>query len=127
MSEQEKSRVELLRTVLDNCRNYGQQLLGESKCRNMLQASYQVVLPYFPYLEQLKISDSFEIGATEAQISEKEILAFSAWMQHFISSLKSFMVGLGRLDITDLTGELHDPLETIGFYEFYRQARELQY
>lgn len=61
------------------------------------------------------------------EISENDLLAFAVWMQQFIRELKGFVVGIGNLDIRMLTEEVSEELEQSGFYEYYRQAQELEY
>lgn len=93
----------------------------------MFDSSYQKIIPYFQLLSQFKISDKNELIIEQSNIGDKELLAFTVWIQQFIKELKQFMVGLGKLNIETLTEEIKEQLEEIGFYEYYKQATELEY
>lgn len=93
----------------------------------MLEASHQKIIEYFQVLSIFQVSSSNELVINKNHISDKELLAFTVWIQQFIKELKDFMVGLGKFDIETLTGEIKEELEAIGFYEYYKQAMELEY
>ena len=93
----------------------------------MLDSSYEQIRSYFQVLTVFKISQKNELLIGQSNLSDKELLAFTVWIQQFIKELKQFMVGLGKLNIETLTTEIKDQLEEIGFYEYYKQAKELEY
>jgi len=121
------SSPHILQHVYYICYNFSASLIGKKKTREMFDNSYQKIIPYFQLLSQFKISDKNELIIEQDNISDKELLAFTVWIQQFIKELKQFMVGLGKLNIETLTEEIKEQLEEIGFYEYYKQATELEY
>ena len=93
----------------------------------MFDSSYQKINSYFQLLSQFQISEKNELIIEQDNVSDKELLAFTVWIQQFIKELKQFMVGLGTLNIETLTEEIKEQLEEIGFYEYFKQAMELEY
>lgn len=118
---------ELLKKVYSLCFEYAVSLLGKKKSGELLYSSYHTILPYFQTLEKFVPDAHWELDIRIESLSEKELLAFTVWIQQFIRELKNFVVGLGSFNITHLTGEVKEELEQIGFYEYYRQAEELKY
>ncbi len=117
----------LLQHLYTLCYNFSASLIGKKKTRDMLDSSYERISSYFQVLSVFKIADNNELLIEQNNISDKELLAFTVWIQQFIKELKQFMVGLGKLNIETLTTEIKDQLEEIGFYEYYEQAKELEY
>ena len=93
----------------------------------MFDASYQKIKPYFQVLSIFEITNKNELIITQSKITDKELLGFTVWIQQFIKELKQFMVGLGKFNIESITVEIRDELEEIGFYDYYKQAMELDY
>jgi hypothetical protein len=122
-----KISPKLLQHLYTLCYNFSASLIGKKKTREMLDASREQILAYFQVLSVFKISDKNELIVEQESLSDKELLAFTVWIQQFIKELKQFMVGLGKLNIETLTTEIKDQLEEIGFYEYYKQAKELEY
>jgi hypothetical protein len=118
---------QLLQHLYTVCYNFSASLLGKKKTREMLETSYQKILPYFQVLSIFEINSKNELVITQSTISDKELLGFAVWIQQFIKELKNFMVGLGKFNIESITVEIKDELEEIGFYDYYKQAMELDY
>lgn len=118
---------QILQHIYYICYNFSASLIGKNKTREMFDASYQKIVPYFQMLSQFKISEKNELIIEQNDIGENELLAFAVWIQQFIKELKRFMVGLGKLNIESLTEEIKKQLEEISFYEYYKQAMELEY
>jgi len=93
----------------------------------MLKSSHQQILPYFQVLSKFKVTDNNELKIELKNITDKELLGFTVWVQQFIKELRKFMVGLGKLTIESITSEIKDELEEVGFYEYYKQATQLEY
>jgi hypothetical protein len=102
-------------------------LIGIKKSRELLQSSYDIILPYFHSLKHFSVDPNGQLQVRGEEISESELLAFTIWIQQFTRELKSFVVGIGKLDIHTLTAEISEDLEQAGFYEYFRQAAELKY
>lgn len=118
---------QLLQHLYTVCYNFSASLIGKKKTREMLETSYQKILPYFQALSIFEINSKNELKITQSTISDKELLGFTVWIQQFIKELKNFMVGLGKFNIQSITVEIKDELEEIGFYDYYKQAMELDY
>lgn len=118
---------QLLQHLYTVCYNFSASLIGKKKTREMLETSYQKILPYFQALSIFEINNKNELKITQSTISDKELLGFTVWIQQFIKELKNFMVGLGKFNIESITVEIKDELEEIGFYDYYKQAMELDY
>ena len=118
---------QLLQHLYTVCYNFSASLIGKKKTREMLETSYQKILPYFQALSIFEINNKNELKITQSTISDKELLGFTVWIQQFIKELKNFMVGLGKFNIQSITVEIKDELEEIGFYDYYKQAMELDY
>lgn len=118
---------QLLQHLYSLCYNFSASLIGKKKTREMLEESHKKISEYFQVLPIFQISNGNELIIGNKNISDKELLAFTVWIQQFIKELKNFMVGLGKFDIKTLTAEIQDELEAVGFYEYYKQAMELEY
>lgn len=119
--------AELLTTVYRRCFGFAANILGNKKSGELLQSSYKTILQYFHSLQNFSVTEDWRLEISRDEITEKDLLAFAVWMQQFIRELKSFVVGIGNLDIRTLTEEVSKELEQCGFYEYYRQALELEY
>ena len=54
-------------------------------------------------------------------------MGFSIWMHQFIAELKKFMVGIGKVDPKVILGKWGDSLKPTGFFEYFKQAKDLKY
>lgn len=127
MREHKVISPELLTGVYNSCYTYAASLIGNKKSRELLQSSYNTILPYFHSLKKFSVDESGQLRINAAEITDSELLAFTIWIQQLIRELKDYVVGLGSLDIHTLTGEISNDLAEIGFYEYYQQAAELKY
>lgn len=118
---------QLLQHLYTVCYNFSASLIGKKKTREMLDTSYQKIKPYFQVLAKFELTNKNELKITQGTITDKELLGFTVWIQQFIKELKQFMVGLGKFSIESITVEIKDELEEIGFYDYYKQAMELDY
>ena len=48
-------------------------------------------------------------------------------MHQFIVELKKYMVGIGKVDPHIILGKWGDPLKSTGFFEYFTQAKDLNY
>lgn len=126
-SEQNGLSPELLQKTYDLCYHFTASLMGRRKTRQLLDASYHTVLPYFPGLRQFRLDEEGSLQILSPTPGDKELLAFAVWMQQFMKEVKQYMVGLGRLRIEALTEEIRPQLERVGFYEYFYQSAELDY
>lgn len=118
---------QLLQHLYTLCYNFSASLIGKKKTREMLESSYEQILPYFQTLSNFKVTEKNELDIEFKTIGDKELLGFTVWIQQFIKELRHFMVGLGKLTIESITTEIKDELEEVGFYEYYKKAKELEY
>ncbi len=121
------SRPEILQQAFACFNDYVTGIVGPRKAREFCEHSYTTIEKYFRNLSAFEIKPDSGLEVLPAELSEREILAFSVWMQQYLKELKAFMIGLGRVDPVRITIEFRDGLEAIGFYEFFEQARELEY
>ncbi len=119
--------AEILMKTYELCFRYALQLVGPQKAKQIMQNSYQTILPYFHVLKSFKIQTNGHLSVKNKELSENEVVGFAVWMQQFVKELKEFMVGLGKTDIEDITSEIRERLNEIHFYEYYHQAQELEY
>jgi len=119
--------AELVSTVYRRCFGFAASILGNKKSGELLQSGYKTILQYFHSLQNFSVTEDWHLQINCEEISENDLLAFAVWMQQFIRELKNFVVGIGNLDIRMLTEEVSEELEQSGFYEYYRQAQELEY
>jgi hypothetical protein len=127
LSKQKTLEFETLRNLYRLLFNFSSSLIGKNKTRELLDNSYNKILPYFQPLKGYHIDELNDLNLESKIVTEKEFLSFTVWIQQFIKELKNFMVGLSKLEIQTITSEIKDELEEIGFYEFYEQATELEY
>ncbi|HFE64665.1 hypothetical protein B1H10_04905 [candidate division KSB1 bacterium 4484_188] len=106
---------------------YVAEATGKKQALEFARKSHQIIEKYFHNLGNFKISKNGQLQIKAAKLSDKEILAFSVWMQQFLKELKNFMIGLGRVDPKEITRDLQEELKELGFYEFFEQAKELNY
>jgi hypothetical protein len=118
---------QLLQHLYTLCYNFSASLIGKKKTREMLESSHRQIQPYFQVLSKFKVTDDNGLKIELKTITDKELLGFTVWVQQFIKELRKFMVGLGKLTIESITSEIKDELEEVGFYEYYKQATELDY
>lgn len=127
LSKQKTLEFETLRNLYRLLFNFSSSLIGKNKTRELLDDSYEKILPYFQSLKRYHINETNDLVLESKIVTEKEFLSFTVWIQQFIKDLKKFMVGLSKLDIQTITSEIKDELEEVGFYEYYKQATELEY
>ncbi len=106
---------------------YVADVVGDRKARAMAEQSYQTILKYFRNLATFELGNGSEINVGKPDLTDKEILAFSVWMQQLLKELKNFMIGVGHIDAEAITKEIQEPLKELGFYDFFEQAEELNY
>ncbi|MFQ5583238.1 MAG: hypothetical protein ACE5GL_02235 [Calditrichia bacterium] len=127
MSNSSNPSPEIIKHVYSLCYNFSATLVGKEKTRELLLKSYRKILPYFQSLSSFEMDKKNGLMIQKPDISEKEFLSFTVWIQQFIKDFKAFMVGLHHLSIETITAEIKDQLEETGFYEYYREATELEY
>ncbi len=119
-------KSDILATVFENCRAFAAPLIGTQETDHVLSLSHRKILPYFQNLASFHF-DVDGLKVTKEQLTEHELLAFAVWIQQFIREFKSMMIGVRHLTIRQLTSSIETQLNDIGFYEFYEQAKELEY
>lgn len=127
MTNASSVKPELVIKVYTICFDFAVSFLGNKKSGELLRSSYETIQPYFQSLEKFSVDKELRLRVNSETLTEKELLAFTVWIQQFIRELKNYLVGLGNINIEKLTGEIQDELEATGFYEYYRQAQELEY
>ena len=119
------SQKEILEKTFELFFHYALSVLGAKKTDSLLKTTYESVQSYYPNISQIKLIQDHQIHFEEEEITEKEILGLAIWLQQFLTAIKNFMIGLGKVDAQSITINIHDQLEPLNFYEFFEQAKEL--
>lgn len=106
---------------------YVAEATGKKQALEFAQKSHQTIEKYFHNLGNFKVAKNGQLQIKMAKLTDKEILAFSVWMQQFLKELQNFIIGLGKVDPQEITRDLREELKESGFYEFFEQAKELNY
>lgn len=96
------------------------------KAHQLAKKCYDNLTDYFKNLKKFEIQNNGGI-TTLQNLSENDILAFSVWMQQFLEELRGFVIGLGKVDPEEITVEIREQLKEINFYEYFEQAKALNY
>lgn len=123
----DRARIQVLQKTFQQFRDYIRNIVGDKKAAEFALRSHQTIQPYFRNLTNFQIGTDLNLQVQKQELTENEILAFSVWMFQFIKEMKSFMIGIGRVDPRQFTRDLSKPLQEMGFYEFYEQAGEFDY
>jgi len=107
--------------------DYSVEAVGYKKTKEFASHSHNVIQGYFRNLQIFQLGEEGQIAVLNEKLTDKDILAFSVWMQQFLKELKDFMIGLGKPDAARITGELQGSLKSLGFYVYFEQARDLDY
>ncbi len=117
----------LFSAVHQACSELAVEYIGADKTARFFKESFERVRPYFPYLEVFSTAPDLKLHVKKEPLADRELLAFAAWMRVFINRLQEFLVGLGHLDIREITQLHRDELEAVRFYEYFQQAEELKF
>jgi hypothetical protein len=101
--------------------------VGDKKAEEFARQTYRLTCRYYRKLESLQLNEDNILNSENESIEDPEILGFSLWMNNFVNELKSFMIGVGDVELETIVGSLRTPLEKTGFFEYYQQAEELKY
>ncbi|NOX38827.1 MAG: hypothetical protein GXO78_14950 [Calditrichaeota bacterium] len=118
---------EIIKKTFDLCRSFALNILGTELTTQFLKDSYRKILPYFHVLKHFKLNDTAHLNIAKNTLTDKELLSFAVWMQQFLKEIQHFMIGLEKIEIESLTESLKEPLQQMGFYEYFHQAEELEY
>ncbi len=118
---------QILEKAFDCFFDYVSGLVGVKKAMEFAEESHKVIEKYFSSLSYLQLEQGSKIKFINTDVSDKEILGFSLWMRQFLKELKEFMIGLGKVEPEEITGDLSHSLRAIGFFDYYEQAKELKY
>ena len=118
---------ELLKRAFIICNGRAVELLGEQKSSDLLKQTYQELLPYFPYLERFSLDADSQLEIAVPELNDREVMAFAVWIGRYLQALRAFLVGIGTLDIRQLTKTLSAELEEISFYQYYQQAGDFNH
>ena len=127
MEKETSNSVQLIQKTYRQFYDYVQQIVGQKKTSEFAQTSYRTILNYFRNLNIFRIDSGTELRISTGQLSENEIIAFSVWMFQFIKEMKNFMIGIGKVNPREITADLTQPLQEIGFYEYYDQAAQYDF
>jgi hypothetical protein len=117
----------ILEKSFDRFFNYVAGFVGEKKALEFAEKSHQEIEKYFTNIVDIELGQGCKIKFIQNDLSDKEILGFSLWMRQFLKELKDFMIGLGKVDPEEITGDLKQELRSLGFFEYFEQAKELKY
>ena len=118
---------ELFQNVFSAMQAYVESHYGAGEAAYFFQQSREKVRPYFPHVDQFEMDEDGTLVVKESDPDERALLAFAAWMQQFMKEIQQEIIGLPLPDIETLTEDYKTALETSGFYEFFRQAEELEF
>jgi len=118
---------ELFQNVFSALQAYVESHYGAGEAAYFFQQSREKVQPYFPHVDQFEITEDGALVVTESEPDERALLAFAAWMQQFMKEIQQEIIGLPLPDIETLTEDFKAMLKSSGFYEFFRQAEELEF
>ena len=107
--------------------NFTEKTSDHKTAHKLAVKSYETISRYFHNLKQFQLSNDATIEVTSGDLTDKDILAFSVWMQQYLKELKDLMIGLGRVDPLQITNEIRKELQELGFYKYFEQAKELNY
>lgn len=108
-------------------RDYCAEIAGDEATKDWIKESHSVIREYFKNLDKFLLDEQAELQKLPEEISDKEVLAFSVWMQQFMNQLKAAYIGIGKINVESITQPVQPALEELGFYSFYEQAQELIY
>jgi hypothetical protein len=122
---EELSQKQILEKTFAFFSQYAISIVGQKKAKELVKSAYESVQAYYPNISLIQLLEDHQIQFEEEDITEKEVLGLAIWMQLFLTTIKSIMIGLGKVDAHTITGDIHDQLESLNFYEFFEQAKEL--
>ncbi len=118
---------EILEQTFARFFEYVAEAADRSKATDFARQSYQTIQAYFHNLSAFQLNEDGGLKIDKEELTDKDVLAFSVWMQQFLKLLRNFMIGLGRIDPAQITEHLQPSLKQLGFYEYFEQAKELNY
>lgn len=132
MPQNQSEKVSLLDPdILNNAYSqfflFVSEFVGEKKAKEFARQSYQTTEKYFRGISVMVVDDKNRIRLKKIEITDSEILGFSIWMHQFIAELKKYMVGIGKVDPNIILGKWSDPLKPTGFFEYFKEAKDLKY
>ena len=121
------SQKEILKQAFARFFEYVASATDQAKATDFARESYQTIRAYFHNLSAFHLDENGDLTIEQEKLTDKDILAFSVWIQQFLKLLQNFMIGLGRIDPAYITQSLQAPLKEMRFYEYFEQAKELNY
>jgi len=118
---------EILEQTFAQFFKYVADATDQAKAMDFARQSYQTIQAYFHNLSAFQLEENGGLKIDKEDLTDKDVLAFSVWMQQFLKLLRNFMIGLGRIDPAYITQHLQTSLKELGFYEYFEQAKELNY
>ncbi|MCK4892716.1 MAG: hypothetical protein KAJ16_07590 [Calditrichia bacterium] len=103
------------------------EYVGDKKAKEFARQSYLTTEKYYRGISVIIVDDQNRIRLKKIEVTDREILGFSIWMHQFIAELKKFMVGIGKVDPKVILGKWGDSLKPTGFFEYFKQAKDLKY
>ncbi len=117
----------LLENVFHLFFDYVSGIVGRKKSLELALKSKASISQYFRNMSNFEVSEKGELSFTAEEVGDKDVLAFSIWLQQFLKELKEIVTGIGHFDAGELTVELEPELRKLGFYEYFDSASELRY
>ena len=103
------------------------EYVGDKKAKEFSRQSYLTTEKYYRHISVIILDDKNRLRLKNFDITDREILGFSIWMHQFIAELKKYMVGIGKVDPKIILGKWSDNLKPTGFFEYFKQAKDLKY
>ena len=126
-SETDAISLEMLQKVYLSFHAFVADFVGDKKAEEFARQTYRLTGRYYRKLESLQLNGNNILNSENEFIEDPEILGFSLWMNNFVNELKSFMIGVGDIELDTIVGPLRNSLEKTGFFEYFQQAEELKY
>ncbi len=114
-------------TVFTAFKSYVEAHYGEGEAAYFFHLSREKILPYFHPVKQFVVNEAGDLVIQADELDERFLLAFAAWLQQAMKEISREILGLPLPSIETLTESHKSTLEAVGFYEFFRQAGELEY
>ena len=125
--ENDATSHEILQKVYLSFHAFVAEFVGDKKAEEFARQTYRLTCRYYRKLESLQLNEDNRLNSEMEYLEDPQILGFSLWMNNFVNELKSFMIGVGDIELDAIVGSLRSPLEKTGFFEYFQQAEELKY
>jgi hypothetical protein len=105
-------------------------LIGSDKIIKQVEEVQKRLNSFFPVLNSCEFHIGPEIkiklpSSESEELTDKQILAIAVLLKSIYESCRPLVIGLSYLDLEKLSGEYHDKLKNISFFDYMKCAEEL--